>query len=258
MGGGGSQTVNQTFNMDVVNKSITETITNYNQSLSAANENKQKMKVIIGNMGPECDVNLSQKIDATSQVSATMEPTTLNQVQSTVSNELTAQAAAAMEKTTEAGNLQFGDKQNMNQEVNMAVENVIQNTFETNTMNTIISTMVNIQDGDLKIENCNGKLDFSQNIVASLMAEAITNALTTNIAENETLNKLAAATEGTQKTENKGVADIVDSIGDAVAGPLKYLIIACVICVCVLVLGAAAMFLSPAGQNMGRNAMKKF
>ena len=254
MGGGGSQTVNQTFNMDVVNKSITETITTYNQSLSAANENKQKMKVIIGNMGPECDVNLSQKIDATSQVSATMEPTTLNQVQSTVSTELTAQAAAAMEKTTEAGNLQFGDKQNMNQ----AVENVIKNTFKTETMSSIISTMVNIQDGDLKIENCNGKLDFSQNVVATLMAEAITESLTQNIADNETLNKLAAATEGTQKTENKGVADIVDSIGDAIAGPLKYLIIACVICVCVLVLGAAAMFLSPAGQNMGRNAMKKF
>ena len=258
MGGGGSQTVNQTFNMDVVNKSITETITNYNQSLSAANDNRQKMKVVIGNMGPLCDVNLSQKIDATSQVSAVMEPTTLNQVQSAVSNELTTQAAAAMEKTTEAGNLQFGDKQNMNQEVNMAVENVIKNTFETNTVNDIISTMVNIQDGELKIENCNGKIDFSQNVVASLMAEAINNALTTNIAENETLNKLAAATEADQKTENKGVADIVDSIGDAISGPLKYLIIACVICVCILVLGAAVMFLSPAGQNMGRNAMRKF
>jgi hypothetical protein len=67
------------------------------------------------------------------------------------------------------------------------------------------------------------------------MAEAITESLTTNIANNETLNKLAAVTDATQKTENKGVADIVDSIGDAVSGPLKYLIIACVICVCVLV-----------------------
>ena len=110
----------------------------------------------------------------------------------------------------------------------------------------------------MTVRNCNGKIDFSQNVVATLMAEAITESLTQNIADNETLNKLAAATEGTQKTENKGVADIVDSIGDAVAGPLKYLIIACVICVCVLVIGAAAMFLSPAGQNMGRNAMKKF
>jgi len=90
------------------------------------------------------------------------------------------------------------------------------------------------------------------------MAEAITESLTQNIADSEILNKLKAATEGSQKTENKGLADIVDSIGDAFAGPIKYIVIACVICVCILVIGAAVMFLSPAGQNMGREGMKKF
>ena len=258
MGGGGSQTVNQTFNMDVLNKSIMTTITNNQQSLSAAMNNIQKVKVAVDGMGPDCDIKIGQMIDATSQSSAVMAPKTVNEAKSTVATEMTAQAAAAMEKTTEAGNLQFGDKQNMNQEVNMAIENVVENTFETNNLNEVISEMVNLQEGDLTVRNCNGKIDFSQNVVATLMAEAITESLTTNIANNETLNKLAAATEGTQKTENKGVADIVDSIGDAVAGPLKYLIIACVICVCVLVIGMAVMFMSPAGQNMGRTAMKKF
>ncbi len=258
MGGGGSQTVNQTFNMDVLNKSIMTTITNNQQSLSAAMNNIQKVKVAVDGMGPDCDIKIGQMIDATSQSSAVMAPKTVNEAKTTVATEMTAQAAAAMEKTTEAGNLQFGDKQNMNQEVNMAIENVVENTFETNNLNEVISEMVNLQEGDLTVRNCNGKIDFSQNVVATLMAEAITESLTTNIANNETLNKLAAATEGTQKTENKGVADIVDSIGDAIAGPLKYLIIACVICVCVLVIGAAVMFLSPAGQNMGREGMKKF
>tara|TARA_Y100000389_G_scaffold204405_2_gene256758 strand:+ start:1903 stop:2679 length:777 start_codon:yes stop_codon:yes gene_type:complete len=258
MGGGGSQTVNQTFNMDVLNKSIMTTITNNQQSLSAAMNNIQKVKVAVDGMGPDCDIKIGQMIDATSQSSAVMAPKTVNEAKSTVATEMTAQAAAAMEKTTEAGNLQFGDKQNMNQEVNMAIENVVENTFETNNLNEVISEMVNLQEGDLTVRNCNGKIDFSQNVVATLMAEAITESLTQNIADNETLNKLAAATDATQKTENKGVADIVDSIGDAFAGPLKYLIIACVICVCVLVIGAAVMFLSPAGQNMGRNAMKKF
>ena len=167
---------------------------------------------------------------------------------------MTAQAAAAMEKTTEAGNLQFGDKQNMNQEVNMAIENIVENTFETNNLNEVISEMVNLQEGDLTVRNCNGKIDFSQNVVATLMAEAITESLTQNIADNETLNKLAAATEGTQKTENKGIADIVDSA----LGPMKYAVLASVCCVCVLVIGLVVMFLSPAGQNMGREGMKKF
>mgnify|MGYP006113576315 CR=1 FL=1 len=254
MGGGGSQTVNQTFNMDVVNKSLMTTITNNQQSLSAAMNNIQKVKVRVGNMGPDCDMKIGQKINASSQSSATMSPTTINEAKTVISNELVASAAAAMEKTTEAGNLQFGDKQNMNQEVNMAIENVIENTFETNNLNEVIAEMVNLQEGDLEIKNCNGKLDFSQDIVATLMAEAITDSLTQNIADSETLNKLKAATEGSQKTENKGIADIVSKV----TGPMKYAIIASVCCVCVLVLGLVAMFLSPAGQNAGRAAASKF
>ena len=254
MGGGGSQTVNQTFNMDVVNKSLMTTITNNQQSLSAAMNNIQKVKVAVDGMGPDCDIKIGQKINASSQSSATMSPKTVNEAKTVISNELVASAAAAMEKTTEAGNLQFGDKQNMNQEVNMAIENVIENTFETNNLNEVIAEMVNLQEGDLEIKNCNGKLDFSQDIVATLMAEAITDSLTQNIADSETLNKLKAATEGSQKTENKGIADIVSKV----TGPMKYAVIASVCCVCVLVLGLVAMFLSPAGQNMGREGMKKF
>lgn len=258
MGGGGSQTINQTFNMDVVNKSIMNTITNNQQSLSAAMSNIQRIKVTVDGMGPDCDIQLGQTIDATSQSSAVMEPVTINEAKSVVSNELAASAAAAMEKVTEAGSMQFGDKQDLNQEVNMAIENVVENTFETNNLTEVISEMINLQEGDLEVRNCNGKIDFQQNVVATLMAEAITKSLTTNIANNETLNKLHAAVSGEQKTENKGIADIVDSIGDAFAGPIKYIVIACVLCVCMLVIGGVLLALSPAGQNAGRAAAKKF
>jgi len=258
MGGGGSQTINQTFNMDVVNKSIMTTITNNQQSLSAAMNNIQKVTVRIGNMGPDCEAKIGQKIDASSQSSAEMSPQTVNEAKTVVANELAASAAAAMEKVTEAGNMQFGDEQNMNQEVNMAIENVVENTFETNNLNEVISEMINLQEGDLEVKNCNSKLDFSQDIVATLMAEAITTSLTTNISNNETLNKLHAAASGEQKTENKGIADIIGALGDAIAGPMKYAIIASVVCLCVLVIGVVAMFMSPAGQNMGRGAMAKF
>jgi hypothetical protein len=263
MGGGGSQTIEQTFNMDVLNESITNTITTNQQSLSTAMSNIQKVTVRIGNMGPKCEATIGQKIDATSQSSAVMSPTTINEAKTVVENDLAASAAAAMEKVTEAGNLQFGDKQDMEQTVNMAIENVVENTFETNNLTEIISEMVNLQEGDLEVKNCNGKLDFSQDVVATLMAEAITKSLTTNISNNETLNSLHAAVSGEQKTENKGIADIVDSIGEALAGPLKYLIIACVVCVCVVCLALLAFSLSPAGQssatkfaNAGASRMK--
>jgi len=263
MGGGGSQTIEQTFNMDVVNKSIMNTITNNQQSLSASMNNIQKVLVRVRNMGPKCDITLGQKIDATSQSSAVMSPTTINEAKTAVENDLAASAAAAMEKVTEAGNMQVGDEQDLEQEVNMAIENIVENTFETNNLTEVISEMINLQEGDIEIVNCNGKLDFQQDVVASLMAEAITKSLTTNISNNETLNSLHAAVSGEQKTENKGIADIVDSVGEAVAGPLKYFIIACVVCVCVVCLALLAFALSPAGQssatkfaNAGASRMK--
>jgi hypothetical protein len=239
--------------------------TNYQQSLSSplGNEhNIQKLDVNIGEMGPDCDVILGQKIDASSQSSASMEPQTINQAKTEVETELTAAAAAAMEKVTEAGNMQFGDRQDMEQEVNMAIKNVIKNTFETNSLNEVISEMVNMQDGRLNIMKCNGKIDFQQNIVAQLMAEAITKSLTTNITDNSVLNSLHAAVSGEQKTENKGLSDLVNSIGNAISGPLKYGIIASVICCCLIVIGATLFLLSPAGQNAAKTgasvAAKRF
>ena len=249
MGGGGSQTINQTFNMDVLNEIIYESITTNQSTLSASMNNIQKMEVNMGEMGPKCEVDLTQDINAKSQSSMTMEPQTINVSKGKVETELTAQAAAAMEKVTEAGNMQFGDEQDMNQQVNMEIKNIVKNTFETNNLSEVISEVINIQEGKVNVKKCNGKLNFKQNIVAELMAEAITKSLTSSIAESEVLNKLSASTEGSQKTENKGIADIVGTFFDGLAGPMKYAIIASVVCVCLIVVLVAAMALSPAGQK---------
>ena len=253
MGGGGSQTINQTFNMDVLNEMIYESITTHQSTLSASLNNIQKMEVNLGDMGPKCDVDLTQDINAKSQSSMTMEPQTINASKAKVESELTAQAAAAMEKVTEAGNMQFGDKQDMNQQVNMEIKNIVKNTFETNNLSEVISEVINLQEGKLNIKRCNGKLNFKQNIVAELMAEAITKSITSSVAESDVLNKLAASTEGSQKTENKGIADIVGTFFDGLAGPMKYAIIASVVCVCLIVVLVAVMALSPAGQKSMTN-----
>ena len=257
MGGGGSQTINQTFNMDVLNEMIYESITTHQSTLSASLNNIQRMEVNLGDMGPKCEADLTQDINAKSQSSMTMEPKTINESKAKVESELMAQAAAAMEKVTEAGNMQFGDKQNMNQEVNMEIKNIVKNTFKTENLSEVISEVINIQEGKVNVKRCNGKLNFKQNIVAELMAEAITKSLTSSIADSEVLNKLSASTEGSQKTENKGIADIVGTFFDGLAGPMKYAIIASVCCVCVIAIVALLAFLSPAGQNMGRKGMNK-
>ena len=144
----------------------------------------------------------------------------------------------------------------------LEIKNIVKNTFETNNLIEVISEVINIQEGKVNVKKCNGKLNFKQNVVAELMAEAITKSLTSSIADSEVLNKLSASTKGDQKTENKGIADIVGTFFDGLAGPMKYAIIASVVCVCLIVVLVAAMALSPAGQksmtNMSGAAASRF
>lgn len=245
MGGGGSQTSTQTFDMKVLNKSIFNQITTNQQSLSASMNNTQRVEIDIGEMGENCVVSIDMTIDATSTSSAVMSPKTLAATKDQVKNELEASASAALEKTTEMGNFQFGDEQDIDQTINQEIENVVEKTFETKNINEIVSAMVNVQDGKLRIGKCNGKLDLQQDIVAALMAEAITESLTSAISDNEMLSSLAAAADGTAKSENKGLADFMNSL----SGPMMASVAASVLCVCIIVLAVLGMMLSPAGQK---------
>ena len=249
MGGGGSQTINQTFNMDILNETINETITNTSSKMTASVGSIQQIKILMGTMGPKCKVDLTQTISSELNSSTTMEVEAVQAVKGKVESELQSSADAAMEKVTEAGNMQFGDKQNMNQTVNMELKNIIKNVFETNTLTDTVAEVVNLQEAGLEIKQCNGKLDLSQDIVAKLQADAITKSITSQLNESEVMSKLAAAASGSQKTENKGIADIVDSIGNAFNGPLKYAMIASVVCCLAIVAMVVAMALSPGGQK---------
>jgi hypothetical protein len=123
-------------------------------------------------------------------------------------------------------------------------------------INKVVSEQVNVQEGNLNIGYCDGTLNFQQDIVAQLAASAITKSLASAIADNEILNTLSGDAGASAKTENKGFADIIDSIGEALSGPLKYAVIASVVCVCLIVVLLIVMGMSPAGQNATRNIGK--
>jgi hypothetical protein len=77
-------------------------------------------------------------------------------------------------------------------------------------------------------------------------------ALTDALIENKTTSKLTATSDAEQKTENKGIADILGTIFEGITGPMKYAIIASVLVVCIIMIALGAFMLSPAGQNASR------
>src|SRR5210317_352388 len=256
MGGGGSQTINQAFNMSAINKSIYEQITKTQASASASQATIQNLSIEFRDISG-CKVDASQTIDAEAISSSELTSETTTEIKNAVTNEMQAAVQAQIEKATEMGNLQFGDKQNVNQEVTLEIQNIVENTIVTETINESIAEQVAIQNNRVVFRDCkDSDLDFSQNVTAKVASKVITTAIQDAIAASQVMNDLDAAGGGGASSENKGLSDLVGTFFEGLTGPMKYGIIACVVCCCLLVLAMIVIGLSPAGQsataNLGR------
>jgi hypothetical protein len=269
-----SSSIENTFNFSALNENITNVITNNSQETGASGANIQGMKVVFGDIYG-CDVNLSQKITSTTMASSEFSSSEIAQLQSTISNDLSASAASALEKNSQMGSelgaLVTGDTNlEIKTEVDMEIKNLVENNITTNNLTSTVSEQINIQDGELSVKryDCtvgNATLNFSQDVVSVVKAESVMSVLKEAIAKSEMLNKMAASADSSASQSQGGVAEIADSVFGGIAGIIgtsqegaQVASAASVCCVCVLVLGGVAVALSPAGQNAGRAAASKF
>ena len=222
-----------------------------------------------------CDVNLSQKITSKTMASSEFSVQEIAQLQSTITTDMQAAAGAALEKNSQMGSelgaLVSGDmNQDIKTEIDMEIKNLVENNITTNNLTSTVSEQVNIQNGELNVKryDCtvgNATLDFSQDVVSEVKAESVMSSLKEAIANNTMLNKMAATADASATQKQGGIAEVMDSVLGGISGIIgtsqqgaMAASGASVCIVCVLVIGMAVMFMSPAGQNMGRNAMKKF
>ena len=259
MGGGGSQTINQNFNMSAINKSIFESITENKASAVASGAVVQNLRVVMRNVRG-CSSDFNQKVESMVTSSSELLAENETEIKNAITNEMQAGVQAQIEKATQMGNMQFGDKQNVNQSVTMEIQNIVENTIKTVNENESVSESVVVQSGDLIIDgyDCRegGDINWSQDVHAQVIAEAVTTALTGAIASSEVMNELSAAAGGGAITENTGYADIIGTFFEGISGPAKYAIIACLICCCLLVIMLVVIGLSPAGQSATANLGK--
>jgi hypothetical protein len=256
MGGGGSQTINQAFNMSAMNQSIYEQITKTQASAAASQATIQNLRIRFRDVSG-CSITGTQTIDAEAVSSSELTSETTTEIKNAITNEMQAAVEAQVEKATELGNLQFGDKQNVNQEVTMEITNIVDNTIVTETLNEAIAEQVSIQNNEVEFRDCkDSDLDFSQNVTAKVSAKVITTAIQDAIAASTVMNDLNAAAGGGASSENKGLSDLVGTFFEGLTGPMKYGIIASIVCCCLLVVLLVVIGLSPAGQSATANLGK--
>ena len=215
-----SQSIENTFNMSAINESIYTEINKSATTTTASGTNIQDLTLNIMNLDG-CSVQTGQKITAKTMSSSEFDD----------------------QKTTD-----------------------IKNAITTETLNSTVAEQVNIQGQVLNVGNCvDSDISLNQDIVAEVAATSITKMVKTAIAGNTLLNTMAAKADSSATKKQGGLAGLMDSIFGGVAGIIGTSqqgamagSAASVCCVCVLMIGLVVMFLSPAGQNMGRQGMSKF
>lgn len=286
MGGGGSQTIKNEMNFKSTTKILEENITENTNTVNASAIQANKLKISIGvnpitgesllpeGSGPAlkgCVFDITQSATADMQSEASLTTQSILNSKSKIQDSMQSNLSSAMEKSTQAGNFQFGDKQNSETKINQEIETVVENVFKTENINEAVSSAVQTNEADLIILSMDctegGQLDVTQDLTAKIAATAVMGQVIEKLMETEAVKELAAEIDSKQTSENTGAAEVVSEAGDAAAGiigaatgPMQYAIIAVVVVCCILMIGGVAIAMSPAGQkglNKGFNQMSR-
>ena len=283
MGGGGSQSIKSEMNFKSTTKILEENITENTNKVNASAIQANKLKISIGvnpltgesllpeGSGPAlkgCEFNVLQSATADVQSEASLTSSSILESKQKIQDSMKANLSSAMEKSTQAGNFQFGDKQSSETKVSQDIETVIENVFKTENINEAVSSAVQTNEADLIILSMDctegGQLDVTQDLTAKIAATAVMGQVVEKLMETESIKELAAEIDAKQTTENKGAAEVVDSVGDAAAGIIGAAgmaayapLIACVLICASMIMVAMMMSKSKGGrQAMGAGVNK--
>jgi hypothetical protein len=260
MGGGGSTTIKQNLNMSMLNEMMYSSVVNNTTSTTNIIENIQGMKINIkNNIG--CKIIMEQAAEASIMSQTEQIVNNFQSIENELVSAMQSQVSGALDKQTQMGNLQFGDRQNVEQNINNEIKNIVHTELETNNLTETVNKAINIQDGEINIDNTicpnSEELVFKQNISADIAAQTVSQNILSATTNNKVINETITETEAKLTTKAGGAAEVVDSIGSAFAGPMIAAAIVSVVCVVVLMIGMVALGKSPAGQKAMNSAASR-
>ena len=276
MGGGGSQSVRQSIDIKSTTSILEKNIQTNSQKVQAAAtaNNSIEASVGINPMTGEpgfitgCSMNFKQTAVADAQSSATSAIESIAESKQEIANDMKSKVAAALEKTSEAGNFQFGDKSNTEIDIKKDIQTTVENVFEKENLQSVVGNAVAVNSAKIQIGNMDctlgGELNFEQDAAAKAAATAVMGDVTKKLMETSSIAKVIDEVDAKQKTENKGAADVIDSAGEAASsvigayGMAMYApLIACVLICGSMIMVAMMMSKSKGGrQAMGSGVNK--
>lgn len=249
---------------NIVNKScmsVTNDFVSTNISKTAVTSvNTQTFTINIG-VADHCPINASQTIKADVAALGSVSSTSAKELATNLQGAL----SAALDQNTSmisglaggGGNSQ-STTTNIQNEIEMSIRNRITNT----NINEVAASSFNTNTMTMNIGVCQySPISANQGIVSNVIAQNILTQISTDIASSSAVASLAASASQTSLQENKGLDDLVESIGKAVSsiigaftGPYAAVAIACVLMLCLCCAGLVYFMMSPAGQEAASKA----
>ena len=256
MGNTSSSSSSVTIDTSVALSSLTETIQNNMASTLAQQFNNQTFTLdfsgtIIKNSG----ITVNQDIDSNTNASGQLTSTGLQSANTTLQSDL----SAAVDQSAKAS-AGFLSTANSNSSTSTAIKNslsaAVTTMFTTNDYSNVVSTVVNTQKMKISFAGAiidSSKLQFSQKIVSTIIAQNVLNAIVKNA--NETL---AAGTTGVQikqasQSSSGGLDGLFASIGGlygflaALGGGFSSISLCC--CCCCIILSVIMAMSSGSGKH---------
>jgi hypothetical protein len=253
MGGNSSKSAVEQTN-EFFNKTTNNFMSSLNQTVQASGGTRQVANLSDSNF-TNCRVNVSQGTTTNVTASGTLKSENIQDLKTKLQNDSKAAIdnAAAQKSGFLAPSIANSAEATTN--LKNKVTNIIENTMQSSTVQNIVATALSNQDINAAkmVATCDPKyrapgeydFNFDQNILQSVTAKGIADALTTALGDTITANTTDTTVKQTATQQTQGVNDLVDSIFKGLTGIYGIIALICC-CVCIAVL---IFMLSPAGQQ---------
>ena len=225
-----STSFNTTFNSLV--SSTSNFITKNSSSASSSVLAFQSATVDIGgDMKPGCSIDISQTIDITSQTGVNLDRSSVTDLRSHISNDLT--NAANQNATATSSTFGGAASTATNTNVTQNIQNIVNQTLTDETYASMTSEVMGQQDGLVKIKgSCYGPIRIDQNFCANVLATNIVTQIAEQLGgmDSETKTTTTVTQTGTSKTKGpfESFASMFESFG--VVGGIICLILVLMSC----------------------------
>ncbi len=219
---------NSTFNSVVKTQNIQQTAASVNQSQVVDVSTDPTVLLaciqILGPSGYDCSKLMSNGTFSGNSQVATYNITATTQLSdsdtTSVQNELTSAITAKMADTSDDVGAALksiataaGGNNSSSTSLNQSVSEIVTNNFTKDTVNKMISSYASGQSQVFKVTNSNST---ASGFAQSLQVQALTQMVTASSTLSAAVTKADSTSSGDTSTQEKGLTDIVKSIGDTV------------------------------------------